>query len=87
MKLQSSKEKRQSQQSPIILMLKKLWECLVQPRKKSPNATLCYISCKIRALKNRTLKYLDNLDKVTTDNVLKKAVLLGHEQRKKRKGN
>ena len=38
---------------------------------KSPNATLNYISCKMRALKNRTLKYLDNLDKVTRDNVLK----------------
>ncbi|KAL5481691.1 hypothetical protein EMCRGX_G021924 [Ephydatia muelleri] len=56
-------------------------------KKKSPNATLCYISCKMRALKNRTLKYLDNLDKDTRDNVLKKAVLLGREQRNKRKGN
>ena len=87
MELQSNNEKRQNQQGPIILMRKKLWECLVQPRKKSPNATLCYISCKMRALKNRTLKYLDNLDKDTKDNVLKKAVLLGQEQRKKRKGN
>ena len=67
------------------MMLKKLWECLVQPRKKSPNATLCYIPCKMRALKNRTLKYLDNLEKNTRDNVLKKAVLLGREQRKKEK--
>ena len=41
----------------------------------------------MRALKNRTLKYLDNLDKDTRDHVLKKAVLLGREQRKKRKGN
>ena len=54
-------------------------------KKKSPNATLCYISCKMRALKNRTLKYLDNLNKDTRDNVLKKAVLLGREQRKSRK--
>ena len=54
-------------------------------KKKSPNATLCYISCKMRALKNRTLKYLDNLDKDTRDNVLKIAVLLGREQRKSRK--
>ena len=54
-------------------------------KKKSPNATLCYISCKMRALKNRTFKYLDNLDKDTRDNVLKKAVLLGREQRKSRK--
>ena len=57
----------------------------MQPRKKSPNATLCYFSCKMRALKNRTFKYLDNLDKDTRDNVLKKAVLLGREQRKSRK--
>ena len=54
-------------------------------KKKSPNATLCYTSCKMRALKNRTLKYLDNLDKDTRDNVLKKAVLLEREQRKSRK--
>ena len=54
-------------------------------KKKSPNATLCYISCKMRALKNRTFKYLDNLEKDTRDNVLKKAVLLGREQRKSRK--
>ena len=54
-------------------------------KKKSPNATLCYFSCKMRALKNRTFKYLDNLDKDTRDNVLKKAVLLGQEQRKSRK--
>ena len=40
-------------------------------KKKSPTATLCYISCKMRALKNRTFKYLDNLDKDTRDNVLK----------------
>ena len=39
----------------------------------------------MRALKNRTFKYLDNLDKDTRDNVLKKAVLLGREQRKSRK--
>ena len=51
-------------------------------KKKSPNATLCYISCKMRALKNRTFKYLGNLDKDTRNNVLKKAVLLGREQRK-----
>ena len=54
-------------------------------KKKSPNATLCYISCNMRALKNRTFKYLDNLNKDTRDNVLKKAVLLGREQRKSRK--
>ena len=54
-------------------------------KKKSPNATLCYISCKMRALINRTFKYLDNLEKDTRDNVLKKAVLLGREQRKSRK--
>ena len=54
-------------------------------KKKSPNATLCYISCKMRALKNRTFKFLDNLEKDTRDNVLKKTVLLGREQRKSRK--
>ena len=41
----------------------------------------------MRALKNRTLKYLDNLIKDTGDNVPKKAVLLGREQRKKRNRN
>ena len=64
-----------------------IMEMFSATKKKSPNATLCYTSCKMRALKNRTLKYLDNLEKDTRDNVLKKAVLLGREQRKKRKGN
>ena len=43
-------------------------------KKKSPNATLCYISCKMRALKNRTLKYLDNLDKSNRQCIYKKEI-------------
>jgi len=32
-------------------------------RKKPPNATICYLSCKMRAQKYNTVYYLDSLDK------------------------
>ena len=38
----TKKRDRVSMQGPIILMRQKLWECLVKPRKKSPNVTLWY---------------------------------------------
>ena len=46
-------------------------------KKKSPNVTLCFISCKMRALKNRTVDYIDSFDVETRDEMLKKAVLIG----------
>lgn len=54
-------------------------------QKKTPNATLCFLSSKLRAQKNRTVAYLDNMTKEKRDTVLKKAVKLGQLQRKKKK--
>ena len=51
-------------------------------KKKSPNATLCFISCKMRALKNRTVDYIDSFDVETRDEMLKKAVLIERRQKK-----
>ena len=56
-------------------------------KKKSPNATLRFISCKMRALKNRTGDYIDSFDVETGDEMLNKAVLIGRRQRIKRKMN
>ncbi len=48
-------------------------------------ATLCFLSSKLRAQKNRTVAYLDNMTEEKRDVILKKAVKLGHLQRKKKK--
>ena len=44
-------------------------------QQQTPAATLCYISSKIRAKKNRTVDYLDSLEPRTLDNILKVAVI------------
>ena len=54
-------------------------------KKKAPSATICYLSCKMRAKKNKTVEYLDKLDEGKRKVILKKAVQLGQKQRRKRK--
>lgn len=54
-------------------------------KKKAPNATICYLSCKMRARKNNTMDYLDSLDKEKQELVIRKAVRLGVIQRRKRR--
>nr|XP_055059726.1 uncharacterized protein LOC129443265 [Misgurnus anguillicaudatus]XP_055059727.1 uncharacterized protein LOC129443265 [Misgurnus anguillicaudatus]XP_055059728.1 uncharacterized protein LOC129443265 [Misgurnus anguillicaudatus]XP_055059729.1 uncharacterized protein LOC129443265 [Misgurnus anguillicaudatus]XP_055059730.1 uncharacterized protein LOC129443265 [Misgurnus anguillicaudatus]XP_055059731.1 uncharacterized protein LOC129443265 [Misgurnus anguillicaudatus]XP_055059732.1 uncharacterize len=54
-------------------------------KKKAPNATICYLSCKMRARKNNTVDYLDSLDKKKQELVIRKAVRLGVIQRRKRR--
>lgn len=56
-------------------------------QKKSPNATLCYLSCKMRACKNKTVAYIDNLSEERREEILRKAIKLGRKQREKRKKN
>ncbi len=41
---------------------------------KSPNATMCFLSCRMRACKNRTVDDLDNLEEEHREHVLRKAV-------------
>lgn len=54
-------------------------------KKKAPNATICYLSCKMRARKNNTVDYLDSLDKEKQELVIRKAVRLGVIQRRKKR--
>ena len=53
----------------------------------APNATLCFLSCHMRAIKNRTVQYLDSQDDERRDSILRKAVVYGRKQLdRKRKG-
>ena len=54
---------------------------------KAPNATICYLSCKMRSRKNGTVGYLDGLSMERRDEVLRKAVQLEQKQRRKRRMN
>lgn len=54
-------------------------------KKRSPNATLCFLSCKMRAQKNKTVGFLEDLDTEKRDAILKKAVKLGQVQRQRRR--
>ncbi|CAM4569827.1 unnamed protein product [Leuciscus chuanchicus] len=54
-------------------------------KKRSPNATLCFLSCKMRAQKNKTVGFLDDMDTEKRDAILKKAVKPGQVQRQRRR--
>ena len=54
-------------------------------KKRAPNATLSFLSAKLRAQKNRTVSYLDALPVEKREYILKKATKLGFEQRSKRR--
>src|ERR1700729_298620 len=43
-------------------------------QERSPNATLCYLSSKLRARKNRTVEYLDNMGEAERTCVVEWAV-------------
>ena len=43
-------------------------------QKKAPNATLCFLSARMRACKNKTVDYLGGLEDERRDHVLKKAI-------------
>ena len=46
----------------------------------APNATLCYLSCTIRARKNNTVDYVDSLDAEKKEKLIKLSVTLGQKQ-------
>ena len=54
-------------------------------KEKSPNATMCFLSCRMRTCKNKTVDYLDSLEEERREHVLRKAVKLGRLQRDRRK--
>ena len=53
----------------------------------APNATLCYISSRLRAQKNRVVDYLDSLEPAKREKLMKLAITLGRKvrQRKRKK--
>ena len=54
-------------------------------KKKSANATLCYLSCRMRSSKNNTVDCLDDLPEERREDVLHRAIKWGRVQRNKRK--
>ena len=54
-------------------------------QKKAPHATVCFLSCRMRAKKNRTVKYLDGLSSEKKEPLLRKAVTYGRKQRDRRR--
>jgi len=52
-------------------------------QKCAQNSTICYLLSKLRAQKNKVVDYLDELDQITRNNMLKMAVSLGWNQRNK----
>lgn len=54
-------------------------------QKKAPAATLCYISSKLRAQKNKTVDYLDSLPEEKRKSIMKMAVPYAKQKRQRRK--
>lgn len=54
-------------------------------QQRAPHATLCYLSCRMRAKKNRTVKYLDSMPGEEREEILKRAVPFGRRQRESRR--
>ena len=52
---------------------------------KATNATVCYLSCKMRPLKTGTVDFLDRLEKTKRDELLMKVVHLGQQQRRRKR--
>ena len=50
-------------------------------KEHAPNATLCYLSSRIRAQKNKVVDYLDGLQPEKRDKLIKLAITLGRKQR------
>ncbi|KAK6177161.1 hypothetical protein SNE40_015318 [Patella caerulea] len=54
-------------------------------QKKSPNATLCFLSSRMRSTKNKTVQYLDSLEEDRREELIRKAVKYGRIQRDRRR--
>lgn len=54
-------------------------------KSKAPNATLCYLSCKMRAQKNKTVEYLDDLEQDKRANTLTTDISMARKQRHNRR--
>ena len=56
-----------------------------EAQKKAPNATLCFLSARMRSCKNKTVEYLDAMSEERRDYILIKAIKLGRMQRDRRR--
>ncbi|KAK2168746.1 hypothetical protein LSH36_14g00031 [Paralvinella palmiformis] len=54
-------------------------------KQKATNATTCFLSCKTRAQNNRTVDYLNGLEKDKRDKIIIQAIQIGGKQRTKRR--
>ncbi len=54
-------------------------------KKRGPNATLCFLSRKMRAQKIHTIAYLNASQKEKREDIVRKTTKLGFEQRQKRR--
>eukprot|EP00112_Aurelia_sp_Birch-Aquarium-sp1_P020961 Seg5518.2 transcript_id=Seg5518.2/GoldUCD/mRNA.D3Y31 product="hypothetical protein" protein_id=Seg5518.2/GoldUCD/D3Y31 len=54
-------------------------------KNRAPNATLCYLSSKMRSKKNNTVSYLDNLESKLREDLIKRSVPIASKDRKKRR--
>ena len=54
-------------------------------QQKSPHATLCFLSSRMRACKNKTVAYIDALPVEQQENIVNKAIRYGRLQRESRK--
>ena len=50
-------------------------------QQQAPNTTLYFLLCRMRAIKNRTVDYLDDMDPSTREDVLQKVITYGRKQR------
>ncbi|XP_047137490.2 uncharacterized protein LOC124813992 [Hydra vulgaris] len=48
---------------------------------RCPNATICFISSKLRSKKNRTIDYLDNLEESSREKVVKWSIYMAQKKR------
>ena len=62
---------------------KKIMGMFSAVKRKALNATLCYLSCKMRSKKNRSVDYLDGLSEDTRESILK-VIQLGQSQKEEK---
>jgi hypothetical protein len=56
-------------------------------QKRAPAATMCFMSCKIRAQVNDTITYLEHMEQSQKNSLLSKAIPFGRLQRSQRKAH
>ena len=66
-----------------IIDSQELMGMLSESKGRCPNTTICYIPSKLRSKKNRTIDYLDNLDELSREKVVKWSICIARKKKKK----